>query len=137
VYLKVSPMRGVMRFGRKGKLSPRYVGPFPIVDRIGKLAYKLQLPESMAGIHDVFHVSMLRKCLVEGMQSSLPSDLEVRKDATFEVHPERIVDRRVKHLRHKDVQLVKVQWTSSEADATWETEERMRQHYPHLFCKSS
>ena len=67
------------------------------------------------------------------MQPSLPLDLEVLEDATFKVHPERIVDRRVKHLRHKDVQLVKVQWTSSEADATWETEERMRQFYHHLF----
>ena len=76
---------------------------------------------------------MLRRCLQEGIQISLSSDLEVLEDATFKVHPERIVDRSVKHLRHKDVQLVKVQWTSTEADTTWETEERMRQYYPHIF----
>jgi hypothetical protein len=134
VYLKVSPMRGVMRFGKKGKLSQRYVGPFVITERVGVLAYRLALPESMSGIHNVFHVSMLRKCLQEGMQAEIPEDLEILEDATFRVQPERIVDRRVKQLRNrKSIQLVKVQWTDNEADATWETEEKMRKDYPHMF----
>ena len=80
VFLKVSPMRGVVRFGKKGKLSPRFVGPFPIVERVGSLAYRLELPDSMTGIHSVFHMSMLRKCLRDPLDQIPLSEVEVRED---------------------------------------------------------
>ena len=92
--------------------------------RVGRLAYRVRLPESMSGIHPVFHVSMLRRCLQEGMIPAVPDDLEVLEDATFKVVPERIIDTRVKKLRHKELRLVKVQWTSDENDCTWEPEEK-------------
>ena len=114
-------------------MSPRFVGPFEITDRVGRLAYRLRLPESMSGIHPVFHVSMLRKCLTEGMIPTVPDDLEVLKDATFKVAPERIVDSRIKKLRRKELKLVKVQWTDNEKDCTWESEEKMLKEHPHLF----
>jgi hypothetical protein len=136
VYLKVSPMKGVMRFGRKGKLSPRFIGPFKILARIGPVAYRLELPSSMSAIHNVFHVSMLRKCIQSSTPVAVPEDLEILEDVTFKIRPERIVDHREKRLKYKTIQLVKVQWSNDERDCTWETEERMRVKNPHLFGKS-
>ena len=93
VFLKVSPMRGVVRFGKKRKLAPRFVGPYEIVERVGKLAYRLKLPPMMAGIHDVFHVSMLRKCL-RNLKDAIPvNEMELRDDMTYVTHPIVILDR--------------------------------------------
>jgi hypothetical protein len=137
VLLKVSPMKGVMRFGQKGKLSPRFVGPFPIIARVGTSAYRLDLPPKMAGIHNVFHVSMLRKCVFDTTRISLPADLEISEDVTYTVRPTAILARDVKRLRSKDVPLLKVQWGNDEKDVTWVTEEKMRAEYPDLFTQVS
>ena len=101
VLLKVSPIRGVRRFGKKGKLSPRFVGPFKILQKIGEVAYKLELPENMKGVHNVFHVSMLRKHLRDGSDEQIldTSDLALDPDVTFVQHPIKILARDVRKTR--------------------------------------
>ena len=129
VFVKVSPLRNVVRFGAVGKLAPRFVGPFPIIERIGKMAYKVELPEKLAGVHNVFHVTHLRKCLHESAEVVEPSileDMEVEKEATLRRAPIRIMETETKKLGSKEVKLVKAQWSETEEDATWETKEKMR-----------
>ncbi|MCF8701880.1 hypothetical protein L3054_10855 [Corynebacterium sp. MC-10] len=134
VFLKVSPMKGVMRFGKRGKLSPRYVGPYQIVRRIGKVAYELDLPTAMEGIHPVFHVSMLRKCIGDPSVIFPIEDIQVTQDLTYEEQPVAILDRQVKKLRNKEVASVKVLWRNdNREEMTWEAEESMRKRYPQLF----
>ena len=136
VFIKVSPLRNVVLFGAVGKLAPRFAGPFPIIERIGQMAYKVELPEKLAGVHNVFHVSHLRKCLHESAEVVEPSileDVEVEKEATLRRAPIRTLGTEIKKLRNREVKLVKVQWSEAEEDATWETEEKMRRLYPFLF----
>ncbi|KAL5559127.1 hypothetical protein UlMin_035338 [Ulmus minor] len=134
VFLKVAPMKGVMRFGKKGKLSPRYIGPFEILDRIGKVAYKLALPSELASVHNVFHVSMLRKYVSDPSHVLVSEPIEVREDLTYQEQPVQILDRKDKALRNKVIPLVKVLWRNHKVEeATWEREEEMRAKYPHLF----
>ena len=104
-------MKGVVRFGKKGKLAPRYVGPFEVLERVGDLAYQLALPPSMSGVHDVFHVSMLRKYIRDESHVIDHGIIEVNDDVTFVVEPVRILDISIKKLRRKDVYLVKVLWS--------------------------
>jgi hypothetical protein len=113
-------MRGVKRFNRKGKFAPRYVGPFKILERRGKVAYQLELPESLAGVHDVFHVSQLKKCLCV-LEEQIPlEELTVKENLTYEEYPVKILET-----------AEKVQWSRySEAEATWEREEDLRKAYP-------
>jgi hypothetical protein len=94
VYLKVSPVKGVKRFGVKGKLSPRYIGPFPILEKCGKVAYKLELPPSLAGVHDIFHVSQLKKCLKAPVDVVLPKVAPLDTDLTYPEHPIKILDQK-------------------------------------------
>nr|XP_025702560.1 uncharacterized protein LOC112803269 [Arachis hypogaea] len=101
VFLKVSPMKGVMRFGKRGKLSPRYIVPFEILDRIGAIAYRLALPSELSMIHPVFHVSMLRKYLSDPSHVLTPQAIELKDDLSFEEEPVAIVDRQVKKLHSK------------------------------------
>ncbi|KAL5555234.1 hypothetical protein UlMin_037470 [Ulmus minor] len=134
VFLKVAPMKGVMRFGKRGKLSPRFVGPFEILERIGDLAYRVALPPAMSGIHNVFHVSMLRKYTPDPSHVLSYDTLDLRQDLTFEELPVKILDREEKELRRKKIRLVKVLWRNHEVEeATWEREDEMRAKYPHLF----
>ena len=108
------------------KLASRFVGPFPIIEKIGKMAYRVDLPERLAEIHNVIHVSHLRKCLHESAEVVEPSILEeaeVEREATVRRVPTRIVGTEIKKLRNREVKLVKVQWSDAEEDATWETEE--------------
>ncbi|KAL5564045.1 hypothetical protein UlMin_033792 [Ulmus minor] len=108
VFLKVAPMKGGMRFGKKGKLSPRFVGPFEILERIGDLAYRVALPPAMSGIHNVFHVSILRKYIPDPSHVLSYDTLDLRQDLTFEESPVRILDREERELRQKKIRLVKV-----------------------------
>ena len=134
VFLKVSPMKGIMRFGKKGKLSPRYVGPFEILEKIGPVAYRLALTPDFANVHDVFHVSVLRKYIADPTHVLDQPPIELEGNLQYEEQPVRIMDSRVKQLRNKAIPLVKVWWENqTTAEATWEKESDMRQKYPHLF----
>ena len=134
VLLRVSPTKGVVRFGTKGKLSPRYIGPFPIVARIGSLAYRLDLPESMRGVHNVFHVSMLRKFLKDPEHVIPLEPLCIEQGLTFESRPVKILEESERVLRNKTLKYIKILWShQSEREATWELESRMRELYPDLF----
>lgn len=134
VFLKVSPMRKLLRFGKIGKLSPRYIGPYEIVQRIGTLAYKLRLPEELSNIHDLFHVSQLRKWVLdkETILES-PTHDEIQENLVYKKEPVGIVAREEKKLRNKIVKLVKIQWSLDGNDCTWEAEDRMMDKYPNLF----
>ncbi|RVW79757.1 Transposon Ty3-G Gag-Pol polyprotein [Vitis vinifera] len=137
VFLKVSPMKSVMRFGRKGKLSPRFVGPFEILERVGTLAYKVALPPSLSKVHNVFHVSTLRKYIYDPSHVVELEPIQIFEDLTYEEVPVQIVDVMDKVLRHAVVKLVKVQWSNhSIREATWELEEEMREKHPQLFQDS-
>ncbi|KAK1432010.1 hypothetical protein QVD17_08874 [Tagetes erecta] len=134
VMLKVSPWKGVIRFRKRGKLSPRFIGPFKIIDRVGKVAYRLELPEELNGIHNTFHVSYLRKCLADETACVPLNDIEVDEKLNYVEKPVAILDRKIKQLRNKDISQVKVQWKHRRgSDTTWEAEEEMRKYYPELF----
>jgi hypothetical protein len=134
VFLKVSPWKGTMRFGRKGKLSPRYIGPYKILERVGKVAYRLALPPDLSRIHNVFHVSMLRKYVHDPSHVLTYQPMGLDEHLTYEEEPVEILDRKEQVLRAKRVPVVKVRWRSqSKETATWEPEETMRSNYPYLF----
>ncbi|KAI3697692.1 hypothetical protein L6452_30788 [Arctium lappa] len=126
VMLKVSPWKGLIRFGKRGKLSLRFLGPFTILERIGLQAYKLDLPPEMDGIHPTFHICYLRRCLAEE-ESVIPlSEIRVDNNRCVE-EPETILERKTRKLRHKEVVMVKVQWKHHRgANVTWEAEEDMK-----------
>ena len=133
VFLKVSPTKGTMRFGLRGKLSPRYVGPFQILDRVGPVAYRVALPPALARVHNVFHVSMLKKCVRDPDQVVELEPLNLQEDLTYEEQPIKILDTKVKQLRQHQIRYVKVQWSRhSDREATWELESEMRQYFPYL-----
>ncbi|KAJ8755277.1 hypothetical protein K2173_019075 [Erythroxylum novogranatense] len=137
VFLQVSPWRGVLRFSQKGKLSLRYIGPYEILKRIGPLAYRLDLPSEMSQLHDVFHVSMLRRYRSDPTHVILAQEIEIASDLSYVEEPVRIVGSWVKQLKNRVIPLVKVLWKNhSFEEATWETEELMRSHYPHLFDRT-
>jgi hypothetical protein len=134
VYLKVSPMRGVRRFQVKGKLAPWFVGPYPIIGRVGPAAYRLELPESMSDIHNVFHVSQLRKCLQVPESLIEEEAIQIQKDLQYREKPIKILDSTVRKTRNSEVRLCKVQWSrEGEEEATWESEDSLGREYPYLF----
>jgi Retroviral aspartyl protease/RNase H-like domain found in reverse transcriptase/Reverse transcriptase (RNA-dependent DNA polymerase)/Integrase zinc binding domain/Retrotransposon gag protein/Zinc knuckle len=134
VYLKVSPWKGVMRFGKKGKLSPRFIGPFEILERVGAVAYRLALPPSFSSIHNVFHISMLRKCMTDPTKVVRLEPIEIRSDMSYIEEPVQILDRREHVLRSNVVNQVKVLWRNHGIEeSTWEPESDMQANYPHLF----
>jgi hypothetical protein len=135
VYLKVSPLRGTKRFLVKGKLAPRYVGSYQITKRIGSLTYQLALPETMAGVHPVFHVSQLKKSEKEVEEKQVPIELlDLQDTLEYAEYPERILDREVKETRRTTIPFCKVLWSNhTEREATWEKEADLRKEYPHLF----
>ncbi|GJU08677.1 reverse transcriptase domain-containing protein [Tanacetum coccineum] len=136
VMLKVSPWKGVIRFGKKGKLAPRYVGPFEILERIGPVAYRLRLPEELSGVHDTFHVSNLKKCLADASLHVPLDEIKVDKTLRFVEEPVEIMDREVKSLKRSRILLVKVRWNSKRGpEFTWEREDYMKSKYPQLFVE--
>ena len=131
-------MIGVMRFGKKGNLSPRYVGPYKILKSIGKVAYELEFPAKLVAMHPVFHISLLKKC-VDDPASILPIEsVAVKNSLYYEDVPVEILDYQVRRLRNKEVALVKVLWRSQSIEgATWEAEATMKTKYPYLFPSDS
>ncbi|WVZ84452.1 hypothetical protein U9M48_031482 [Paspalum notatum var. saurae] len=135
VYLKVSPMRGIRRFNIKGKLAPRYIGPFKILEKKGGVAYRLELPPSLSGVHDVFHVSQLKKCLRVPEEQAPLEGLEVQEDLTYMEHLVKILDTSERSTRNKKIKMCRVQWSHhTEAEATWEREDELKAAYPALFA---
>ena len=135
VYLKVSPMRGIRRFNVKGKLAPRYVGPFKVLERKGEVAYRLELPLSLSGVHDVFHISQLKRCLQVPEEQAPLDGVDVQEDLTYTEHPVKILETSERVTRNKRIKMCRVQWSHhSEAEATWEREDELKKTYPDLFA---
>ena len=130
----MTPKRGVIRFDKRGKLLPRYIGPFEVLKRVGAVAYRLALPPSLSSVHEVFHVSMLRKYTPDPTHIVDWGELVVDADGTFEEGPVCIMDSRKKVLRDKTLRLVKVLWQHRGVEeATWEREDTVLANYPFLF----
>ncbi|GJV55296.1 putative reverse transcriptase domain-containing protein [Tanacetum coccineum] len=137
VMLKVSPWKGVIRFGKRGKLSPRYVGPFKIIERIGPVAYRLELPEKLRGIHNTFHVSNLKKCLADENLVIPLEEIQLDDKLHFIEEPVEIMNREVKQLKQSRIPIVKVRWNSRRClEFTWEREDFFMKKYPHLFPRN-
>ncbi|KAI3691688.1 hypothetical protein L6452_31490 [Arctium lappa] len=138
VMLKVSPWKGIIRFGKRGKLSPRFLGPFTVTERVGLKAYQLELPPEMKGIHNTFHVCYLRKCLAKE-ESVIPlSEIRVDEGNRCVEEPEAILERKTKKLRHREVTMVRVQWKHHRgANVTWEAEEDLRRSRVESRCEGS
>ncbi|KAI5337770.1 hypothetical protein L3X38_017041 [Prunus dulcis] len=134
VFLKLSPWKGVVRFGRRGKLSPLYIGPYEIMERVGPVAYRLALPSDLSRLHDVFHVSMLRKDISDPSHILEEQPIEFQEDLTYVEQPVQILDWKMQVLRSREIPLVKVLWRSHNVEeAKWEPEDQMREQYPYLF----
>ena len=128
----------MVRFGKKGKLAPRFVGPFEITERIGKVAYRLRLPQELSNVHDTFHVSNLKKCLADPTLQVPLDEICVDEKLNFVEEPVEILEREVKKLKRSRIAIVKVRWNSKRGpEFTWEREDQMRLKYPHLFGKFS
>ncbi|GJU86613.1 putative reverse transcriptase domain-containing protein [Tanacetum coccineum] len=138
VMLKVSPWKGVLRFGKRGKLNPRYVGPFKVLEKVGKVAYKLELPEELSRVHNTFHVSNLKKFHADEPLAVPLDGLYFDDKLYFVEEPVEIVDHEVKRLKRCRISLVKVRWNSKRSpEFTWEREDQFRKKYPHLFAKTA
>ncbi|XP_075521427.1 uncharacterized protein LOC142554645 [Primulina tabacum] len=125
-----------MRFGSKGKLSPRFIGPFEILDRIGERAYRLALPPDLDRVHNVFHVSMLGKYISNPSHVLRHEALDLMPNLTYQEVPIQILDRKVKVLRNKEIGIIKILWRNQLVEeATWEPDEEMKQQYPELFAQ--
>ncbi|GKA19146.1 putative reverse transcriptase domain-containing protein [Tanacetum coccineum] len=134
VMLKFSPWKGVVRFGKQGKLNPRYVGPFKVLEKVGEVAYKLELPEELSKVHNTFHVSNLKKCYADEPLAIPLDGLHFDDKLQFVEEPVEIVDREVKLLKRSRIPLVKVRWNFKRgSEFTWEHEDKFRKKYPHLF----
>jgi len=134
VFLRVNPVTDVGRALKCRKLTPRFVGPFEIVEKVGVLAYRIVLPPSLSNLHDVFHVSQLQKYVYDASHVIQVDDLEVRDNLIVETWPVRIEDREVKQLRGKEIVLVKVIWVGPTGEsATWESDSRVKVSYSELF----
>ncbi|XP_050875815.1 uncharacterized protein LOC127079481 [Lathyrus oleraceus] len=134
VFLRVTPTTGVGRALKAKKLTPRFIGPYQITSRMEKVAYRVALPPNLSNLHDVFHVSQLRKYIPDPSHVIQMDDIQVRDNLTVETMPLRIEGRETKSLRGKEIDLVKVVWIGAVGESTtWELENRMRDSYPELF----
>nr|GEV81087.1 putative reverse transcriptase domain-containing protein [Tanacetum cinerariifolium] len=134
VMLKVSPWKGVVRFGKRGNLNPRYVGPFRVLEKVGTVAYKLELPQELSRVHNTFHVSNLKKCYSDDPLTVPLDGLHIDDQLHFIEEPVEIMDREVKRLKRSRILIIKVRWNSKRGlEFTWEREDQFKQKYPHLF----
>nr|GFA72536.1 putative reverse transcriptase domain-containing protein [Tanacetum cinerariifolium] len=138
VILKVLPWKGVVRFGKRGKLNPRYVGPFKVLERVRDVAYKVDLPKELSRVHNTFHVSNLKKCHVDEPLAVPLDGLHLDDKLHFVEDPVEIMDREVKRLKRSRIPLVKVRWNSKRGpEFTWEREDQFRKKCPHFFAKTA
>jgi hypothetical protein len=134
VYLKVSPMRGLRRFKVRDKLAPRFIGPFKILEKRGAVAYQLELPPQLSDVHDVFHVSQLKKCLRVPKEQIPMEDLNAKEDLSYQEYPLRILETSKRVMRNKKIKMCKVQWSHhTEGEATREREEELKAEFPSFF----
>nr|GFD06707.1 putative reverse transcriptase domain-containing protein [Tanacetum cinerariifolium] len=127
-----------VRFGKRGKLNPRYVGPFKVLGRIGDVAYKLDLPKELNRVHNTFHVSNLKKCHADEPLVVSLDGLHFDDKLQFVEEPVEIVDREIKRLKRSRIPLVKIRWNSKRSpDFTWEREDQFQKKYPHLFARTA
>ncbi|XP_071917583.1 uncharacterized protein [Coffea arabica] len=135
VFLKITPLKESLMSGKGKKLQPRFVGPYKIIQRVGSVAYKLELPPSLSRIHNVFHVSMLKKYHPNYSHVLQPESIEIDETLTYEEKSVKLLDKKVKELKNKQIPLVKVLWKNHGLEeATWEVEEAIREKYPDLFA---
>ncbi|GJV97148.1 putative reverse transcriptase domain-containing protein [Tanacetum coccineum] len=138
VMLKVSPWKGVVRFGKRGKLNSRYVGPFKVIERVGTVTYKLELPQQLSRVHNTFHVSNLKKYLSDESLVIPLEELRVDDKLHFVEEPVEVMDREIKQLKKSRIPIIKVRWNSKRGpEITWECEDQSKQKYPHLFTKTA
>ncbi|GJW38246.1 hypothetical protein Tco_0064091 [Tanacetum coccineum] len=136
--LKVSRHKGVIRFGKRGKLNPWYIGPFKILKRIGPVAYKLELPEELSNVHSIFHISNLKKCLSDESLVIPMKEFRLDDKINFVEEPVEIMDREVKQPKQSRIPIIKVRWNSKRGpEITWEREDQIRVKYPHLFSNTT
>ncbi|GKB76124.1 putative reverse transcriptase domain-containing protein [Tanacetum coccineum] len=134
VMLKVAPWKGVMRFGKRGKLNPRYIGPFRILERIGPAAYRLELPQELSRVHNVFHICNLKKCLSDDTLVIPLEEIQLDDKLNFVEEHVEIMDLEVKQLKRSRIPIIKVRWNARRGpEYTWEREDQFREKYPHLF----
>ncbi|GJV21812.1 putative reverse transcriptase domain-containing protein [Tanacetum coccineum] len=138
VMLKVLPWKGVVRFGKRGKLNPKYVGPFKVLEKVGAIAYKLELPYELSRVHNTFHISNLKKCYADEPLAVPLDGFHIDDKLYFVKEPVEIMDREAKQLRQSRVSIVKVQWNSRRGpEFTWECEDQFQKKYSHLFTKTT
>jgi hypothetical protein len=131
VHLQVFLMKGVCRFSVKGKLAPRYIGPYPIIDKYGPMSYQVELPTRLSGVHNVFHVSQLKRCLKPPIDVFIEDTIPLEPDLTYKAYPIKVLDQQDRVTRNKTTWFYKIQWNDhSEDEATWEHEEFLRSNYP-------
>ncbi|GJT36688.1 hypothetical protein Tco_0927107 [Tanacetum coccineum] len=133
--LKVSPWKGVIRFGKQGKLNPRYIGPFKVLAKVGTVSYKLELPQQLSKVHSIFHMSNLKKFLSDESLVTSLDEIHIDDKLYFVEEPMEIMDREVKRLKQSRIPIFKVQWNSRIGPKfTWEREDQFHKKYPHLFA---
>jgi hypothetical protein len=138
VYLRVSPTQGIQRFDVKGKLAPRYIGPFEIIEVCGPVAYRLQLSPQLAAIHDIFHISQLRRCVKVPTEIIDPQAIEIESDLTYTEHPIRVLDTKKRSTRRETIKMFKIQWDHhTQEEATWETESYLQRNFPDFLQANS
>nr|GEZ00195.1 putative reverse transcriptase domain-containing protein [Tanacetum cinerariifolium] len=138
VLLKVSPWKGIVRFGKKGQLEPIFVGPFEIIEKVGPVAYRLDLLEELDGVHDTFHMSNLKKCLADPTLQVPLDEIQVEAKLNFIEEPVKILEREFKKMKRSRISIVKVRWNSKRGpEFTWECEDQMKLKYSHLFSDFS
>ena len=132
--LKVSPMKGVIRFGKKGKLSPKFIGPYDVTVKVGMFIYRLASPNELVNVHNVFYISQLKRYVPDKSHVLDPEPLDIDENLSFEEKPIEILNSKLRSTRRKDIKMVKVLWSNQRTqEATWETEDSMPKKYSHLF----